>query len=77
MSESGCDKSLGSKTMIIRSAFLKICSDTRFQRRLWNKWLPAETWIEGLAKSKLIHQTLMAAPLMLQWGGARATSMAK
>jgi hypothetical protein len=40
---------------------LKICSDTTFQRRLWNKWLPAETWVEALAKSNLIDHALMSS----------------
>jgi hypothetical protein len=61
MSESRRDKSRVSKTLIIRSAFLKICSDTTFQRRLWNKWLPAETWVEVLAKSNLIDHALMSS----------------
>ena len=48
--------------MIIRSAFLKVCADTRFQRQLWNKkWLQAEIWIEALAKSNNIDQTLMSS----------------
>jgi hypothetical protein len=61
MSESGCVKSLGSKTLIIRSSFIKICSDTRLQRQLQNKWLPAKIWVEAQTKSLLIDQTLTSS----------------
>ena len=55
MSESSSDKGQSSKTLIIRSAFIKICADTTFQRQLWNKWLPAEIWFEAMRKSNLDH----------------------
>jgi len=82
MSESGNVKSLGSKSLIIRSAFLKICSDTRFHRRLQNKWLPAETsWVEALTKSHLINQALMTSLTVGTFnsamGKAKVTLMAK
>jgi hypothetical protein len=82
MSESRRNKSIDSKTSIIRSAFLKICSDTAFQRRLWNKWLPAETWVETLAKSNLIDHLVIASIKVgafnaEQWDGAVVTSMAR
>ena len=60
MSESGSVRSLGSKTSIIRSAFVKICSKPLFRRQLLNKWLPADTWVEALTKSNLIDHTLMS-----------------
>jgi hypothetical protein len=40
---------------------LKICSGTAFQRRLWNKWLPAETWVEALTKSNLIDHLVVSS----------------
>ncbi len=43
---------------IIRSAFSKIRVDRAFQPRLWNKWLPADVWVEALKKSHLIDETL-------------------
>jgi hypothetical protein len=61
MSELSCVKSVGSKTAIIRCAFIKICTDTTFQRRLWNRWLPAATWVEALTLSNHIDQTLMSS----------------
>jgi hypothetical protein len=60
MSESRRDKGLISKTSILRSAFMQICADTTFQRRLWNKWLPADIWVEALGKSRLIDPDLMS-----------------
>jgi hypothetical protein len=55
MSESSYLKSLGSQTLsIIRSAFIEICTDTAFQRRLWNKWLPVETWVDALKNQSLL-----------------------
>ena len=61
MSELSSGKGVGSKTLVIRCAFMKIRVDTTFQRRLWNKWLPAETWVEVLYKSTLIDPTLMSS----------------
>lgn len=61
MSALGHAKSLGSTTSIIRSAFMKICSDKIVQRRLWNKWLPAENWVEAIRKSNLVDQTFMSS----------------
>jgi hypothetical protein len=51
MSESSSEKGHSSKISIIRSAFIKICADNTFQRRLWNKQLPAEIWVETLMSS--------------------------
>jgi hypothetical protein len=61
MSESSSDKGQSSKTLIIRSAFIKICADTTFQRRLWNKWLRAEIWVEAMKNSNLIDHVLMSS----------------
>jgi hypothetical protein len=54
MNESVQFKSSGQKFAIIRSAFVKICADEIFRRRVWKKWLPAETWVEALGASGLI-----------------------
>ncbi|KAI2492108.1 hypothetical protein MHU86_919 [Fragilaria crotonensis] len=54
MNESVQFKSSGYKFAIIRSAFVKICADEMFRRRVWKKWLPAETWAEALRASGLI-----------------------
>jgi hypothetical protein len=39
---------------IISSAFSKIRIDQKLQPRLWNKWLPADTWVEALKTSNVI-----------------------
>ena len=70
MSESGNVKSLGSKTSIIRSAFVNICSEPLFRRQLLNKWLPADTWVEALTKSNLIDHTLMSTIKVGTFNGA-------
>jgi hypothetical protein len=61
MSELSCGKGVGSKALVIQCAFMKIRVDTTFQQSLWNKWLPAETWVEVLYKSTLIDPTLMSS----------------
>jgi hypothetical protein len=43
--------------VIISSAFTKIRVD-ELQPRLWNKWLPAETWVEALKTSNVIDEEL-------------------
>jgi len=43
---------------IISSAFSKIRIDQKLQPRLWNKWLPAETWVEALQMSNVIDEEL-------------------
>ena len=55
MNESVQFKSSGHKFAIIRSAFVKICADEWFRRRVWTKWLPSETWVEALSESGLIN----------------------
>jgi hypothetical protein len=81
MSEWSCAQGAGSITAIIRCASLKICDDTTLQQRLWNKWLPAETWVEALTIANLIDQTLLSSirivTLMLLWEGSEETLMAK
>jgi hypothetical protein len=83
MSESGNLKSLRTQTSsIIRSAFIKICTDTAFQRRLWNKWLPVETWVDALMKSNLIDRTIIPSIkagtfFMRQWGEVAVILIAK
>ena len=43
---------------IISSAFTKIRVDQKLQPRLWNKWLPAETWAEALKTFNLVDEIL-------------------
>jgi hypothetical protein len=59
MSEVAPHKGSGGMMAIIRSAFDKICFDSSFRHRHWQKWLPAQVWVEALLKSNLIEPCLM------------------
>ncbi|KAI2491823.1 hypothetical protein MHU86_22729 [Fragilaria crotonensis] len=58
MSEDDSHRSSINILAIINTAFTKIRVDQKLQPRLWNKWLPAETWVEALKASNLIDETL-------------------
>ncbi|KAI2495979.1 hypothetical protein MHU86_18546 [Fragilaria crotonensis] len=46
------------KFAIIRSAFMRLCSDETFRLRVWRKWLPAEIWAAALTLSGLIDESI-------------------
>ena len=50
--------SINSILAVISTAFTKIRVDQKLQPRLWNKWLPAEIWVEALETSNLIDEAL-------------------
>ena len=58
MSEVDSHRSSINILAIINTAFTKIRVDQKLQPRLWNKWLPAEIWVEALETSNLIDEAL-------------------
>ena len=44
------------KLSTISSAFAKMRVDPVLKQKLWNKWLPAEVWVEALTNSNLIDE---------------------
>ncbi|KAI2502439.1 hypothetical protein MHU86_12015 [Fragilaria crotonensis] len=58
MSEAVGSKLPTPKFAIIRSAFVRLCSDELFRLRVWRKWLPAETWAAALTISGLIDENV-------------------
>jgi hypothetical protein len=58
MSEDNSQPAPANILAIISSAFAKICLDQVLRPKLWNKWLPAEIWVEALTKANRIDEAL-------------------
>jgi hypothetical protein len=63
MSEALYFNGLPNKFTVIRQAFVRVCDDAFFRARLWNKWLPAATWVEAIGKSGFIDINLFVVTI--------------